>query len=663
MKFIWKLFKHKIIIGVCLLVASITALTAILVPAYTRDMKSDDDSHMSVATDPVSEVSEVEPKEANEIAPNHDYSSVIASMNSGAKIYVGVTTASDLKNNLNVTGTFTSGDASVTVNLKKSEYTLQVSIGSFVKDLSENDVILDSLPGDSEQVNLIVKVRRNSGEITSSFAVPVASIVEGEDFEAFEAVTSITVENVASITNDYDKEALKNILVVKDNTGKVIQNKELYDVTFLSNLVPGSGATFQVTYKAGDTTLPSVSGTIGNVTQAQILAADFSVNPNYHLDGMYYKKQSTEAGESDKWFSAFVAGSAGIAGSTIEDIYGDGLKLTVHYPNSSRTLSFSSFGENSSTADTNEYVVFNTTSFVENANDITASVYNYIGGQSVNASISINFELAKIVEIKADGYNKNLAGLVSSGLPDTTFFMQDMDKNISYVKTRANTGVWSENYLTISGFSVDGTLTPTADVIAQAATMTSEQLASFKYKKDVTIIYNEDESITTTYQVDVLYEAPTSVYRVNVKNNKFPNQTMRTPFNFGDLYVVLQYGEDSDIDIEVPLTEFLDANGNSDHIRIELYSDTGRTQPIGTYTGETPIITKEVQGIRVSFRYDVNGAWCIRSATGSRPGMSVAKYVVSLPTFDTRTISFSTNSTKSIIFNGSIEQEILNGLE
>ena len=177
MKSIGKLFKHKIIIGVCLLVASVAALTAIIVPAYTANMKSEDDSHLNVATDPVSDASEVDSEEVYEIEPNHNYSSVIAGLNSGAKIYVGITTASDLKNNLNITGTFTSGDTSVTVNLKKNEYTLQVAIGSFVKNLSETDVILDALPGDSDQVNLIVKVRRTSGEITSSFSVPVASIV------------------------------------------------------------------------------------------------------------------------------------------------------------------------------------------------------------------------------------------------------------------------------------------------------------------------------------------------------------------------------------------------------------------------------------------------------------------------------------------------------
>ena len=106
----------------------------------------------------------------------------------------------------------------------------------------------------------------------------------------------------------------------------------------------------------------------------------------------------------------------------MQDIYGDGLKITVYYPNSSRTLSFSTIGENFAIADSNEYVVFNNTTFVENNNDITAQVSSRLGEKSVTASISINFELAKIVEIKATGFNEDAAGLTSSGNSNNTFF-------------------------------------------------------------------------------------------------------------------------------------------------------------------------------------------------------------------------------------------------
>ncbi len=658
MKVLRKFLKHRIIIGVCAVFISVIALTATLVPAFTANVNKNDNSHVNTATDESSGSTEQQPEEVYEIKPMHEYTGVTASLNSGAKIYVGVTTAHDLKNNLKVLGTFSSGDKSVSVNLRKSEYSLQISIGSYEHTLSENDVVLDNMPAETDQVNLVIKVKRANSEIAATVPVGLASLATEEDYNAFDEITGITVDTISSLTNDYDKESLKEIIVVKDSAGKVIANKELYEVTELSSLTPGNSATFTVTYQFKDKVL-TASGKISSVTQANILAADFSVNPEYRLDGMYYKKRSTIAGEEEKWFSAFVAGTEGIAGSTLEDIYGDGLKITVHYSNSSRMLSFPTIGENSATADTSEYVVFNNTNFIENNNDISAQVYNHIGGQSVSASISVNFELAKVIEIKATGFNETIE-LTSKDVATNPIFMQP-GSDSSYIITRANTGVWNKTFLSSSQFTAQGTLNPTAEVLAQVATMTPEQLKTFKYDKEVTIIYGPDTTITTKYAVQVLYNSPTSWNTVNIVANHFPDQTMRMPFNYGDLSVTIKWGNQRR---DVPLVDFLDAEGKSSHIRITFYRDTAGTDEIGCYIGETPIITKEVKSILVEFRYDLTEGsdWSSDGAFAAVPELNIKKYVVTLPTFDTSTVSFSTNTIKTITFNSSIDQEILDGI-
>lgn len=655
MKKFKKIFRHKFILSTLVMILTVTILAVTLIPVLSVNFNTDN-SQVNTSNKNGSEESE---GTLETIQPYHDYTSVMASLNSGVKIYAGITTAKDLKNNLKVTGTFMSGGSSISVDLRASEYTLQVSIGSYTHDLQENDIVLAEMPEASQVINIIVKVKKTTGDVEASFSVPLATIVEGTEYEAFKNVSSITVENISSISNDYDKETLKEILVVKDNESNVIVNKELYEVTSLGNLTAGGQATFTVTYKFGENI--TATGQILNITQADLLAADFSVNSNYRLNGMYYQKRSTEVGEENKWFSAFVTQANGIPGSTMQDIYGDGLKLTVHYPHSSRMLTLPNVGENSATAETNEYVVFNNTTFVENNNDITAQVRSRSGyGKAVTASISINFELAKIVEIKAEGYNETLK-LKSSGLANNSIFIKP-DSTETYITTRANTGVWTGNYLTSSQFAVSGTLNPTIEVLEQIANKTEEELKNYKYDKEVTISFenNFKEIVTTTYMVKVLYEPIIEATRVKAANNKFPTQTMRMPFNFGDLLVELSY---ADFDREIPIKDFVDVNGNSNHIKIILYRDMDGTDEIGTYIGTTPIITKEVQAIRVYFRYDINqDNWTGRAAYSVVPDLNVQKYVVALPSFDTRTISFSSDASKTIVFDDSIDEDILKGL-
>lgn len=654
MKVLRKFLKHKFIIGTLFMIVSIVALVTALIPVLSADIKID---NTQVNTSDKDLEGKDEAPTSQSIEPQHDYTSITASIATGAKIFAGITTARDLKNNLKVTGTFMSGSSSVSVPLKQSEYFLQVAIESYTHELLENDIVLNEMPEASQSIHIIVKVKKSNGEIEASISIPLSSVADSTEYEELKNITTITVDNISSLSSDHDKESIKELLVVKDGEGNIIANKELYDITSLDALNPGSTASFTVSYTLGEGV--TATGQILDITQADLLAADFSVNSEYRLNGMYYQKRSEEPGEEDKWFSAFVTQANGITGSTMQDIYGDGLKITVYYPNSSRTLSFSTIGENFAIADSNEYVVFNNTTFVENNNDITAQVSSRSGKKSVTASISINFELAKIVEIKATGFNEDAAGLTSSGNSNNTFFTKP-GGNESYIITRANTGVWNENnYLSSSQFTVSGTLNPTAEVIAATSSMSDEELASYYYDKEVTIIYSADNTITTKYPVRVKYVKPTSWNSVGIANNKFPDQTMRMPFNYGDLYVNMKWNNTTR---QVPLTDFLDKDGNSQHIMITLYSDLDGSVELGQYIGETPVITKDVSSILVQFRYNITEDSWNEGAFSAVPELTIKKYVVTLPSFDTRSISFSSNAIKTILFDNSIEDDILSGI-
>ena len=114
MKVLRKFLKHKFIIGTLFMIVSIVALVTALIPVLSADIKID---NTQVNTSDKDLEGKDEAPTSQSIEPQHDYTSITASIATGAKIFAGITTARDLKNNLKVTGTFMSGSSSVSVPL------------------------------------------------------------------------------------------------------------------------------------------------------------------------------------------------------------------------------------------------------------------------------------------------------------------------------------------------------------------------------------------------------------------------------------------------------------------------------------------------------------------------------------------------------------------
>ncbi|MCM1131423.1 MAG: hypothetical protein NC310_04955 [Roseburia sp.] len=666
MKLLNKLLKHKKFIGIISLALSISVLTGVLIAKNQAHIQTLDNTFVDVDT--VADAGDntssgVSVEEEYEIKPYLEYTSLTANLNAGVSIYLEQTTVKDLKKNLTVVGSFQG--ATSTVELMPEEYSVALKIGAVTQNYDENDILFEEEP--TEAFSVVIQLENS--EVTAEVSIPLTSIKPLDDYhEYYQVITGITVDPIMTITNDYDARALEKLIVVKGIVGTSsvnIFNKESIKVTRLSPLEVGHSASFDVSFtyttQEGTPIVYEVKNiSIQSVTQAELIAADFKVNPEYRQNGMYYQKKVIDEDGSEKWFSGFVSSTAVANGTSIPEIYGQALVLTAYYPHSARIVNLDTIGNESATASTGEYVLFNTTTFVENTNTISATIRsNITSSVAIQTNINVNFEAAKIVEIKATNHNESYNGDINSSLPVNKAWFIDENNN-SYIFTRSNTGEWSTQPLSQGLFKVSGKLNPSAQDLVDYNS--SADKTNFIYHKLITIEYTNDSTVTSKYSLPVNYMEISSITTIGA-NGGYPEQTSLMPFNYDGIYITFNY--ENGAEVQALLSDYLDENGDSDHIELTLYNDSALKNPIKNEDGSySKIMTQNVNAVKIRFRYDITTENYSpqRILSKSLFNLTINKYPVPLPEFNTNEVSFTSDVSKEIKFDSNLPESIIKGL-
>lgn len=635
---------RKISIALCALFACVAFALGFFAPNFAQNSYADGDTPPAYTADTAK--------------PYHEYTSLDVSLwNDGVRIYAGETTASDLKQNLSVKGAFVGlKEGTGMIALSPEEYTLSIKGSNISLGLNEPIVAAGVT---EETVTLVVTAGTQTKEVSVTISEEAKPVYDG--IRINDATASVS--ELSEITDDYTADSLKRdgekLKVYGKVTGatayELIANREFYTVTLSGALVVGA-TDVSVTVTAGSDTQ---SASITSVTKATMLAADLKVNPSYELVNSYYRKAVVENGET-VYFSAFI--------DTMDRTYvmKYGLVLTVYYANSSKKVDFSdveTLNEATAIATSKEYISFGRgyTKFVaETDNEITVWVSPRAGAEYVEASLTLQFEASRVIAIKADRVADDQLVILEPNMAVTSNTVKNLFSG--KVFTQDNSGAWSE---LATGYTLSGTLTPTATAIDSGIK------EGGIYEKDITLTLDENKLISCKVPVKVYYRKPNKFSGTidTIDNATSGDQKYLTPFNFDNLYTTLTYGTGRGT--QAYLSDFV-TKDLKEHFRINYYSTTGWTGTPLNISSFHNCKDYNVQSVSVSFSYTANSTdeddwtapiyFTVDENDSANYLLTLSKYTISMPLFDTSRIDFSSDASKTIAFPKDLPEEIFNAL-
>ncbi len=630
-------FWRKVAIAACAVFACLALALGILAPNFARNSNAGADS-----TSPATIIQD-------SASPKHAYTGLSASVVQGAVVYPGVTTAEDFKQNLSVTGTFAGlGQA---IALMPEEFTLSLKAGNTMQAIGKNEPIVAE--GSTEESATLVVI---SGEVRAEVSVTIATGEKPVYTGLRIGNASMNTAVLSGVTDDYTAESLKldgSVLKVYGTTDgsvyELIANRELYNVSLSGELSDASSFPVTVTVSLAADASVSATTQIISVSQAPLLAADFQVNPSYEKIGARYTK--TIEGENDEngnpvKFSAF------IDSMNRTYVMQNAIVLTVYYAHSAKTVDFTGIDlqNTTATAASGEFVTLgNAQTFTEGDNTIGVQVSRVQYGTSVPASITIPFEATKVIGIRALGVAESQTTALEPNVAVTTPAVQNLLNG--KVETRDNSGAWNP---LATGYSLEGTLTPTAADL--------NHMPGDTYLKNVTLIYNADPTVKGTAQFKINYRNVTTVGDI-ATGDSGPVQKYLSPFDFGQMTVSLKYG--SGQARNAYLSDFI--TEDMSHFEIEYFTSTDCSgAPLNVKAFYNNATTK-VGSVRFKFIYDDTHAtdW-VEFTTDendyARIYIPVSKYEVPLPAFNTDTINFSSDASKTITFAKDLPDDIFDAM-
>lgn len=553
---------------------------------------------------------EVPAEAAVKITPYRNYTAVSSAelYDAGVVVYENKTTVADLKSNLEVVAEYTNGTASGSAALLPEEYTVNV----FGTQKPDNAIVAPA--GGGSMINVSVTV---NGIASREFTVAVEKASEIRTY------TVVSAKVTGNITEDMDKTAVKSAIEVTgtynvtadDGTvstaTEVIKNRELFSVADLS-LTVGSNNTITVTL-SGDA---AVSDTISDVTVAkkELKEATLLVK----ADGFRRNEKGSNLYEKEidgKWYSAFVAKAT----TTRADVF-DNLEIRAIYSNSAEVLSFEWNNTDEATAGNGIKLNFNGLPVF--TTDGTKDINITVGG--FPAGISLQFEAARVVDIKVDDSNS----VYDVYVPAQTAFADR-------VFAQYNDGTW-DNTNPLTNFTVEGSLAPTKDSIAECL----KDTVSGTYTKELTVSYTDDKSggVTLKAKGNVIVNRLKITKISEVRDSDgFPAQTYRTEVDYSGLYVQLTMGA---YRVNARLEDFRD----SGYIQTKFYGVDGNQ-----LSDDNKKISQEVNQISISFK-DINGEFSEPFTGVKGTTLVIKKYEVGLPTIDTTDVPFTEGVSKDIVF-------------
>ncbi len=553
---------------------------------------------------------EVPAEAAVKITPYRNYTAVSSAelYDAGVVVYENETTVADLKSNLEVVAEYTNGTASGSATLLPEEYTVNV----FGTQKPDNAIVAPF--GGGSMINVTVTV---NGVTSREFTVAVEKASEIRTY------TGVSAKVTGNITEDMDKTAVKSAIEVtgtynvtaddgtESTATEVIKNRELFSVADLS-LTVGSNNTITVTL-SNDAT---VSDTISDVTVAkkELKEATLLVK----ADGFRRNEKGSNLYEKEidgKWYSAFVAKAT----TTRADVF-DNLEIRAIYSNSAEVLSFEWNNTDEATAGNGIKLNFN--GLPDFTTEGTKDINITVGG--FPAGISLQFEAARVVDIKVNDSNK----VYDVYLPAQTAFADR-------VFAQFNDGTW-DNTNPLTNFTVEGSLAPTKDSIAECL----KDTVSGTYTKELTVSYTDDKSggVTLKAKGNVIVNRLKITKISEVRDsNGFPAQTYRTEVDYSGLYVQLTMGA---YRVNARLEDFRD----SGYIQTKFYDVDG--MPL---SDDNKKISQEVNQISISFK-DINGEFSEPIIGVKGTTLAIHKYEVGLPTVNTTDVPFTEGVSKDIVF-------------
>lgn len=539
---------RKSIAAVCITLVSLILIVCLSVLGSVAQPKSAAKAEASVAE--------------GQIRPNHDYFSVTASLRIGAKIYVGKTTAEDLKRNLIVEGSFQVGGVNYTVKLNPSEYTVAC-------DGVSRGVLVNAMPTGNVTVSVTVN------KYNASFDVAPAAFADTTtDIPTY---TSLSVANLTGISSDFTENSLIYVsgFEAKGDGTTVITNYE-----FISVFIASDRKSYTVTYTNPDGSNVSGTGTISATTAPAYITSVLQVNPNYTLKNNYWY---------DGERSVFVR-------NMDRENFLKELELVVYYQNGERKLDLTKLGQGASYSyDTGEVVAI-AGGYNFDASQATVNFplnVTVLGGNSVSLSVSVNLEALSVVGLAiADEY------LLPNGAYDYT--------GSTVLKSGTESGVIRTDLLgKVMATYNDGTskiLNATSNaglsISETALTPTAQDAEGTSYFKTLTLVYTANDadgtnySVSTKFKVKVEYEFPSTIFFLS---GSLATQTYRMPVDYSGIDVMVRYPGNNRT-VSIPLADFV-AGGSEKYVKTKFYDDNDEII-------DTKVFNENVKKIEIALDYN-----------------------------------------------------------
>ena len=322
----------------------------------------------------------VETEKAADPLPRREYTRLEVTKADGLVIYLGKTTAKDLKSNITVIGTFSTGNGNATAVLDDSEYMI-----------SQNDALI----ADNSIIHTVKEGETApeffNGEITCGKISANISVAYRTEVPSYTSL-AVSLPDGINIDNTFDENTVKKLLII---TGTVTEgegetatektevvNKELVDISVSGSFAANGTITVVATLKS-DGTVKS-EATDFTVKAAVIKGFMASVKSGVTLvDGIWTKADG---------YHAFVASES----TTPESVLAN-LDIYAIYENTVKPI----YQNGSSTGAVNYTCAITNSSFTAGAQTVEIAVRNDTGVSVGQASISLAFESRRLLKIEA----------------------------------------------------------------------------------------------------------------------------------------------------------------------------------------------------------------------------------------------------------------------
>ncbi len=545
----------------------------------------------------------VETEKAADPLPRREYTRLEVTKADGLVIYLGKTTAKDLKSNITVIGTFSTGNGNATAVLDDSEYMI-----------SQNDALI----ADNSIIHTVKEGETApeffNGEITCGKISANISVAYRTEVPSYTSL-AVSLPDGINIDNTFDENTVKKLLII---TGTVTEgegetatektevvNKELVDISVSGSFVANGTITVVATLKS-DGTVKS-EATDFTVKAAVIKGFMASVKSGVTLvDGIWTKADG---------YHAFVASES----TTPESVLAN-LDIYAVYENTVKPI----YQNGSSTGAVNYTCAITNSSFTAGAQTVEIAVRNDTGVSVGQASISLAFESRRLLKIEAT-HTKTDA--TSSSAMDARDFTVTGTYNDG---TSAGT-LRTDEYT----FSPD-TYAPSAENL--------KNLVDNTYTKVIRIISSSNSDI----YVDVTTKPITyeNIASILMLDGNIATQQVGKPVNFDGLYANVMYANYSFR--RIYLSEYIGKTTADGKPYLEYELRKGTT-PVLSYTDENQLIpTTDADILWIKFNYYNPEGILVQSSERPFETGEILRADVEIPRLNVTSIAFSAGCSKQI---------------